>query len=44
MSKQEIQEEMKELEGNPQMKARIRRLQRDRARRQMMKEVPRPPR
>jgi len=40
MSKQEIKEEMKEMEGNPQMKARIRRLQRDRARRQMMKEVP----
>jgi flagellar biosynthesis protein FlhB len=40
MSKQEIKEEVKELEGNPQMKARIRRLQRDRARRQMMKEVP----
>ena len=40
MSKQEIREEMKEAEGNPQMKARIRRLQRDRARRQMMKEIP----
>jgi flagellar biosynthetic protein FlhB len=40
MSKQEIKEEMKELEGNPQVKAKIRRLQRDRARRQMMKEVP----
>jgi len=40
MSKQEIREEMKDVEGNPQMKARIRRLQRDRARRQMMKEVP----
>src|ERR1051326_4449088 len=40
MTKQEIKEEMKEMEGNPQMKARIRRLQRDRARRQMMKEVP----
>ena len=40
MSKQEIKEEMKDVEGNPQMKARIRRLQRDRARRQMMKEVP----
>ena len=40
MSKQEIREEMKESEGNPQMKARIRRMQRDRARRQMMKEVP----
>jgi len=40
MSKQEIREELKDLEGNPQMKARIRRLQRDRARRQMMKQVP----
>ena len=40
MSKQEIKEEMKELEGNPQMKARVRRLQRDRARRNMMKEIP----
>jgi flagellar biosynthesis protein FlhB len=40
MSKQEIKEEMKEMEGNPQMKGRIRRLQRDRARKQMMKEVP----
>ncbi len=40
MSKQEIREEMKESEGNPQMKGRIRRMQRDRARRQMMKEVP----
>ncbi|HLK68725.1 MAG TPA: EscU/YscU/HrcU family type III secretion system export apparatus switch protein [Bryobacteraceae bacterium] len=40
MSKQEIKEEMKEMEGNPQMKAKIRRLQRDRARKQMMKEVP----
>ena len=40
MSKQELKEELKEMEGNPQMKARIRRLQRDRARRQMMKEVP----
>jgi flagellar biosynthetic protein FlhB len=40
MSKQDIREEMKEVEGNPQMKARIRRLMRDRVRRQMMKEVP----
>jgi flagellar biosynthesis protein FlhB len=40
MSKQEIREEAKESEGNPQMKAKVRRLQRDRARRQMMKEVP----
>ncbi len=39
MSKQEIREEMKDLEGNPQMKARIRRLQRERARRHMMKDV-----
>ena len=41
MSKQEVKEEMKDVEGNPQIKQRIRRLQRDRARRQMMKEVPR---
>ena len=40
MSRQEIRDELKEQEGNPQMKARVRRLQRDRARRQMMKEVP----
>lgn len=40
MSKQEIRDEMKDVEGNPQMKARIRRLQRDRVRRQMMKDVP----
>ena len=41
MSKQEIRDEFKETEGNPQMKARIRRLQRDRLRHKMMKEVPR---
>ena len=40
MSKQEIRDEVKETEGNPQMKARIRRMQRDRLRHQMMKEVP----
>lgn len=40
MSKQDIREEVKDVEGNPQMKQRIRRLQRDRARRNMMKEVP----
>jgi len=40
MSRQDIKEEAKDIEGNPQMKARIRRLQRDRARRNMMKEVP----
>jgi flagellar biosynthetic protein FlhB len=40
MSKQEIRDEFKETEGNPQMKARIRRIQRDRLRHKMMKEVP----
>ena len=40
MSRQEIREEMKDVEGNPQMKARIRRLQRERAWRQMMKDIP----
>jgi len=40
MSREEIKEEYKEMEGNPQMKGRIRRLQRDRARRRMMQEVP----
>lgn len=40
MSKQEVREEGKEQQGNPQMKMRIRRLQRDSARRQMMKNVP----
>ena len=40
MSRQEIREEFKEIEGNPQIKGRIRRLQRDRARRRMMQEVP----
>src|ERR1035437_1000257 len=40
MSKQEIRDEMKDVEGNPQMKARIRRLQRDRVRKQMMRDVP----
>ncbi|SPE39826.1 Type III secretion exporter [Candidatus Sulfopaludibacter sp. SbA3] len=40
MSKQDIREEIKDVEGNPQMKQRIRRLQRDRARRNMMKEIP----
>jgi len=40
MSRQDIKEEFKETEGNPQMKMRIRRIQRDMARRQMMKEIP----
>jgi flagellar biosynthesis protein FlhB len=40
MSKQEIRDEMKEMEGSPLMKSRIRRIRRDLARRRMMKEVP----
>lgn len=40
MSKQEVREEVKESEGNPQIKGRIRRLQRDMARKRMMQEVP----
>jgi flagellar biosynthetic protein FlhB len=40
MSKQEIRDEFKEVEGNPLMKQRIRRLRRDMARRRMMHEVP----
>lgn len=40
MSKQEMRDEVKETEGNPQMKARIRRIQRERLRHKMMKEVP----
>jgi len=39
MSKQEIKDEHKQNEGNPQMKSRIRRLQRDLRRRNMMKDV-----
>jgi len=40
MTKQEIREEAKETDGNPQTKGRIRRLQRDLLRRRMMQEVP----
>ncbi len=40
MTKQEVRDEFKEVEGNPQIKGRIRRLQRDLLRRQMMREVP----
>jgi|HigsolmetaAR201D_1030396.scaffolds.fasta_scaffold17734_2 Flagellar biosynthesis pathway, component FlhB len=40
MSKQEIRDELKESEGNPQVKMRLRRMQRELLRRQMMKEVP----
>lgn len=39
MTKQEVRDEMKETEGNPQIKMRIRRLQRDARRRRMMDEV-----
>ncbi|MDX2179288.1 MAG: EscU/YscU/HrcU family type III secretion system export apparatus switch protein [Bryobacteraceae bacterium] len=40
MSKQEIRDESKESEGNPMLKQRIRKLQRDAARRRMMDKVP----
>ncbi len=40
MSKQEIRDESKESDGNPQVKQRIRRLQRDALRRRMMSQVP----
>ncbi|MBV8553625.1 MAG: EscU/YscU/HrcU family type III secretion system export apparatus switch protein [Acidobacteriaceae bacterium] len=40
MTKEEVKEENKRNEGDPQMKARIRRLRRDLLRRQMMREVP----
>jgi flagellar biosynthesis protein FlhB len=39
MSKQDIRDEMKQTEGNPQIKMRIRRLQRDTRRRRMMEDV-----
>jgi flagellar biosynthetic protein FlhB len=39
MTKQEVKEESKENEGNPQVRGKIRRLQRDFARRRMMQEV-----
>lgn len=40
MTKLEVRDEFKETEGDPQMKARVRRIQRDFARRNMMKEIP----
>jgi flagellar biosynthetic protein FlhB len=40
MSKQEIRDEVKETDGNPLIKQRIRRLRRDLARRNMMRAVP----
>jgi flagellar biosynthetic protein FlhB len=39
MTKQEIRDEMKESEGNPQVKAKIRQLRRDQSRRRMMQDV-----
>jgi flagellar biosynthetic protein FlhB len=40
MTKEEVRQEMKESEGDPQIKARIRAMQREMARRRMMAEVP----
>ncbi len=40
MTKEEIRQESKEMEGDPQIKARIRSLQREAARRRMMQAVP----
>jgi flagellar biosynthesis protein FlhB len=40
MSKQEIKDERKETEGNPEIKMRVRRIQRDLRRRRMMQEIP----
>ena len=40
MSKQDIKDESKDSDGNPQTKQRVRRIQRDMRRRQMMREVP----
>jgi flagellar biosynthesis protein FlhB len=40
MTKLEIRDELKETEGNPQIKQRVRRIQRDLARRNMLREIP----
>ncbi len=40
MSKQEIKEEVKETEGDPKIKSRIRKVQREMSRKRMMSEVP----
>lgn len=40
MSRQEIRDEMKEIEGHPMIKARMRRLQREMLRKQMLLELP----
>lgn len=41
MTRQELERELKETEGDPQIRARVRSLQREAARRRMMAEVPR---
>jgi len=40
MSKQEIKDEFKQTEGNPEVKAKIRQLQREMAKKRMMSEIP----
>lgn len=40
MSRQEVREELKQTEGNPEIRARVRRIQRDLARRMMIREIP----
>jgi len=40
MTKHEVKQEQKDLEGNPHVRARLRRLQRERSRRRMMSKVP----
>src|SRR5690606_24025638 len=40
MTKQEVRDEQKQNEGDPHIKARVRRIRRDMLRRQMMQEVP----
>lgn len=40
MTKQEVRDELKETEGDPQIKGRVRRIQRDLARRNMIKDIP----
>ncbi len=40
MTKLEVRDELKETEGNPQTRQRVRRIQRDLARRNMMREIP----
>jgi flagellar biosynthesis protein FlhB len=40
MTKEEVRQEMKEMEGNPEIKARVRQQQREMAKRRMMSEIP----